>query len=1053
MRFPSVNRLKRLAAIVLVVLFASKSFGQGLGQNQYLVDQWTSDDGLPDTSVTAVARTGDGYTWIGTYNGLSRFDGVRFVNFDPFNTPALQRSRVSGLFVDNAGTLWINTYDGSMTSFRDGKFIHEWKGGTVANVFANTNQTVFALENGQLAYRLNRDPKDWHVKHLNSSALKNCFQTVSGEIWLLFADGKIARFAGTNEEILPRNQIGLPRENINCLAADKNGRIWAGTDNELDVWDGHRFENATPTNGESNLNVSFIFCARDNSCWVFANKRLRKCVNRQWISEVEANFSESEISNAAAIDDGDGGLWFKNLGSGLLHVMPDGKFEWISTHEGLPDNRISCWLDGSEGNLWLGTYSDGLVRLRKRQFEVIGTSNNNPAISSICEDAESNIWIGTYGDGLNRFKNGNLKKFDLNDGLDRGFFFSLYPDKNGRIWFSAGKENLYFLQNGQITQLDKNINDLNTVFVDRDDRVWLGMQSGLKFLTNGIPTDVSSDEKLQTVRAITQDRQGNLWIGTRYGDLYEFKDGKFTHYRATDALQNQAICTLLPDDDGTLWIGTFRGGLLKFHDGNFTRYTTHDGLPDDIIGQILDDKSGNLWFGSHNGIFRISKKSLREFDDGKIKSLPCACYGQYDGLPTRECSSNYQPASWRSHDGTLWFATLNGAVAVRPETISNNPIPPKVAIEEVYVDGKLFADNVHPAAQNAGARSNESIRGLAPETILSIPPGRHQIEFRYTALTYTAPESARFRYELSGHDAQWIQAGTRRFADFGPLSPGKYSFHVLACNSDAVWNLRGATIRFQVLPFFWQTWWFNGLLGIAVTSLAFAVARFIANRKLRVKLAQTEQDRAVFRDRERIARDIHDDIGAGLTQIALRCSLARREPPQNMPEHLTQISETAHELVRGMNEIVWAVNPENDTLEGLVTYIGKFTQDYLALAGMRCRLDLPPQLPAMNLSAEVRHNLFLAIKETLNNAIKHAGATEISLQLKLQPEDGFTFIIHDNGRGLSGRDTAETTNSFISTRQGLRNLVRRLEAIGGQCIISSERDGGTRVELMFVKKS
>ena len=331
---------------------------------------------------------------------------------------------------------------------------------------------------------------------------------------------------------------------------------------------------------------------------------------------------------------------------------------------------------------------------------------------------------------------------------------------------------------------------------------------------------------------------------------------------------------------------------------------------------------------------------------------------------------------------------------------------------------------------------------------LKIPPGGHQFDFVFTALSFTAPDKVRFRYRLAGFDNGWVEAGDKRAAHYGPLPPGQYQFQVIACNNDGVWNEQGATLALKQLPFFWQTWWFAILAGVAAIIAVAVGVRQAATRSLRRKLEHLKQQRAIERERERIAQDIHDDLGAGLTQIMLQSSLARRESPEQMQTDLTQVSETARTLVRAMDEIVWAINPENDSLDGLVTYAGKFFQEFTTAANLRCRLDLPPQPPAIALTAETRHNLFLAVKETLNNVVKHSRATEVSFSLKLPP-GAFAFVIKDNGVGFTPGNTSGSApaQERLSYGHGLRNLARRLEEIGGSFVLTSAPGQGTQVEL------
>jgi signal transduction histidine kinase/ligand-binding sensor domain-containing protein len=1028
-------------ALALVFFVVRTGFCSPAGNEDYLIDLWTSDSGLPDSSVAAIAQTPDGYLWIGTYNGLARFDGVQFVTFDPLNTPELKHARVDGLFVDAQGTLWINTHDGSMTSWRNGVFTHEWSGGQVSAVFSRTNQIFFALLRGQLVCRTeNSDARDgWQSIPLAGATAGNYFhQDNTGTLWYVTRDGALEKIVGTNSEPVSSRDY-LNGERANCLTADDSGRIWVGTEKRILLWRGDHFEDQTPTNGEPVVNTSFMACTASNGCWIMADGKVRKCADRRWVAEADwwQDLGATATTFLSAYEDRDGGIWFRHYGRGIFHAKPDGSTQRISSADGLPDDRVGCWFQDREGNIWVGVDRGGLVRLREKKFHVIGTAEGLPipVVSTVCEDDAGDVWIGTLGGGLNRWRDGALTRFDLPGGNYMGNFFSAFPDGQGRVWLSAGREDLYIFEDGKISQPPRSnsVHGIKVLLMDHLGRLWIGRQNGLACLSNNVIITFSAangfDKK--DIRALAEDRQGDLWIGTDADGLYKFSGGKFTAYPVNDNLGNQAIWSLLPEADGTLWVGTFRGGLLRFKDGKFTRYTTQSGLPSDIICQILDDGMGKIWIGSHKGIFYFRKSWIRDFDAGKISSLPCVGYGLYDGLPTLECSGNYQPSCWRGRDGTLWFATVKGLVSVQPDEVPVNRLAPAVVIEEMSVDGK-----------------NSELR--TPNSELQIPPGRHQFDFRYTALSFAAPDKVRFRYRLKGFDDGWVEADGKRTAHYGPLRPGKYIFQVTACNNDGIWSDKGAAIRLAVRPYFWQTWWFDVLSGVTIIAAIIGAVRFAVMRRLQKKLEQLKQQRAIARERERIARDIHDDLGAGLTQIMLQSALAQRAAPGETPAHLAQISGTAHELVGAMDEIVWAIDPENDTLDGLVTYVGKFFQEFATQAGLRCRLDLPAQPPSFVLSAEVRHNLFLAVKETLNNTVRHAAAAEVSLQLKTQP-DGFSFIIKDDGRGFVPGATATAENSGrISSGHGLKNLARRLEKIGGVCTIKSAPGQGTEVELTVV---
>jgi len=1029
--------------LLLCALIAAQA--EPAGTSDFLMDVWTSDDDLPDSSVTAITQTRDGYLWIGTYNRLARFDGVRFVYFDPLNTPALKHARVHalGLFTGKDGTLWINTYDGSMTSMRDGVFTHEWQGGQVSAVFSQSNLTYFALLRGGLICREESGGTNWHTVGLPGPALGTTFrQDAGGDLWFMTREGMVGRVTGTNCTTINLGEYGLAGRTVNYLTSDQTGQVWVATDKEIARWTGRSFENMTPTNGAPTLNATFIYCGDGRSGWVVADGGVRAFRDRQWMGEVPA-WHELASANTAFMSshmDHRNRVWLRSFGQGLFYTSVDGVPRRMTAAQGLPNNRVSCWFEDNEHNIWLGVDRGGLVRLRERRFQVIGAAQGVtiPAVSSVCEDQDQNIWFGTFGGGLHRWAAGKLDSFALPEGPNPKSFFSVYPATDNQLWVSAGGEDLYLMTNGAVLSR-KNVHGVKAILADREDGVWLGRQNGLSRLTgtNLVSFSTRGDLERVDVRTLAEDRRGRIWIGAGNGRVYQFEHDKFTAYQADDALKNQAVWSLLPDDDGTLWIGTFRGGLLRLKDGKFTRYTTQSGLPSDVICQILDDGLGRLWIGSHRGLFQVAKDALHNFDPNGSQPLPCVSYGLFDGLPTLEFTGNYQPACWKDHQGRLWFATVKGLVSVHPDRMDRNRLPPPVAIEEVQLDGKPLTDKF----------------GRVPAK-LDLPPGKRQLDFRFTALSFAAPDKTRFRYRLAGFEDAWVEADTRRFAHYGPLPPGQYHFQVLACNNDGVWNAEGATISLTQLPQFWQTWWFQGLGAVALLGGIFGTVRFIVTRRLRQKLEQLKQQRAIARERERIAKDIHDDLGAGLTQILLQSSLARRGTQGQVQTDFTQIADTARELVRAMDEIVWAIDPENDTLDGLVTYLGKFVEDFVTATGKRCRIVLPPQLPAHSISAEARHNLYLAIKEALNNAIKHSGASEISFQLKIQPQT-FTFVIKDNGSGFdpSTESSQPADDTRISSGHGLRNIVQRLEAVGGACAILSEPGKGTAVELSLALNS
>ena len=1013
----------------------------------YLIDITTGEKGLPNSSVTAIAQTKDGYLWVGTYNGLARFDGERFVKYYPENTPALKHARIRRLVTGQDGTLWISAHDGSITSYRNGRFSIEWTGEGIADsaatlISTRSNRPVFLLRTGEFITRLVRNgTNEWEMLRVPGAGPgQQVAEDGQGTIWCASRDQKLYRLNGNTFEALEDNG-GLQGE-VNVLTADARGRIWAATDRGFAVWNGNQFEDMTPTNGPAVSNVTFLRVLSNGDIWSIANERLLKSHGKEWVFEAEEarGLFTGWRERTGLHEDSKGGVWLYDYGRGMLHIRPDGRVRQLTAEQNFPGERVDAFLEDREGNIWAGVDRGGLVRVREkaRFSHLLPNESAARAAVSVIEDAAGTIWVGTFGGGLHRWHSNEWQTFTLPGGTRRGFVFSIAPDDKSRLWTSAGDEDLYSGSEGKFTAFTPAVHGVKCLLRASDHRLWVGTKSGLgvikgeEFRQLGLEDGMARND----VRALVEDADGAIWAGTGEGTLYQISSDKVAAFRPDDACAGQPIWSLLADPDGSIWIGTFRGGMMRFRDGKFTRVTTRDGLPDDVICQLLDDGAGRLWAGTKQGIFHVNKAELNAFIAGQTGNINCTSYGRYDGLLSLECSDSYQPAACRTRDGRLLFTTLSGVVSVRPGEVAVNTLPPPVVIEGAVVDGQ--------------AQPPESFTATGSTPRLQIPPGTQQIKIQFTGLSFISPDRVRFKYKIEGLDRKWSEPSTARSVQYNLLPPGQHRFLVRACNNDGVWNDQGAELMLIVLPHFYDTWIFKIAVALAAAGLVVFSVRRVYARRLRRQLEQLERQRAIERDRARIAKDIHDDLGAGLTHIALLSELARRDTPEEMPHHVSQISEMARELTRNMDEIVWAVDPHNDTLESLVTYVSKFAQEYLSVAGIRCRLDVPAELPPHTLPAEVRHNLFLAIKEALNNVVKHAGATEVWLRVMVNPSS-FCVAIEDNGCGLhqNGHRNGNggAANGRISSGHGLLNMERRLAGIGGRCVVRGAQGQGTCAEL------
>ena len=742
---------------------------------------------------------------------------------------------------------------------------------------------------------------------------------------------------------------------------------------------------------------------------------------------------------AAAVEDHEGNLLVGTLGAGVFWFDAQGQATCLSTSNGLSGNYVLSLEEDREGSLWVGTDGGGLNRVKRRVFGVLPETRGR-VVQSVCPDAYGGLWFGcaVIGGDTERagfWRDGAVQWFGPQQGLLSASVRSVLVDRSQRVW-AGTLGGLTRLQAGRFLAAPGAVvnPEVRALFQDRAGRIWVGTEGGLacwderrwRVITtrDGLSADV--------VQAIAEDAAGDLWIGTRGGGLNRLHDGKFTAFRkgtdGTGGLPSDDISSLLADRDGGLWVGTSGHGLARWKGDRWTRFTKEEGLASNSIGYLVEDELGFLWIGSNAGLMRVPKAALDDFALGRTSLIPCRTYGKADGLPTSECTSGSQPGASRAPDGTLWFPSIKGLLSVNPARLSRNTNPPPVIIESVRIEGR----EQNPQRLGAGW----------PDGVV-VPARREQLEINYTSLNLAAPDRARFKYRLEGHEEKWTEAGNVRTAQYPKLPPGEYRFQVTACNEDGVWNDTGASLAITVEPPFWRTWWFLTAVTAGVLAAVVGAVYYASTQRLHRQLQVLKAKEALEKERARIARDIHDQLGANLTQVSLLSELVEedRHLPAEVEGHARQIAQTARDTARALDEIVWAANPSNDTLEGLINYICKYTQDYLAVAGLSYRLDAPAQLPAVAIPPEVRHNVFLAAKESVNNVVKHAQASGVRVRLKLAPA-AFTLEIEDDGRGPAGIDAPAARS-----RNGLRNLRKRMEDVGGSFTIGPAPERGTLVCL------
>jgi ligand-binding sensor domain-containing protein/signal transduction histidine kinase len=987
---------------------------------QYSSRTWQTDEGLPNNNVEAIAQGRDGYLWVGTQGGLARFNGLTFASFAEADAPELGTASISALCADRHGALWVGTRDrGLYRIFGD----QCTRFSTTNGLAGNCVNVIFERRDGSIwvgtatgLTRLNNGSATTYGRRegLSSDAIRSLLEDRDGNLWIATGEGLNQLQAG-GMDFFPMPP-GLPNDAVRCICQDRGGRIWIGSNNGM-LWYGSYWKQFFAYNtryGLSDPFVSAICEDREGNLWVGTYSGLNRFREGRFLSQLDNEGVPFDHVNAL-FEDRESNIWVGSK-EGLIRLTPK-RFTTLTKREGLTHNNAMAVTEHESDSLWVGTWGGGVCIYKDGQITPVFNSTNvaQTLVLSLAETHDRALWVGADFDaGLTRFGPQSSVHFTFRDGLPKAPVRVLHEDSAGALWIGTD-QGLCFFSDGKFRTYT---------------------------VSNGLPDNV--------VRSICDDPEGGIWIGTGSG-LSHLRNGAFTNYTGRNGLSDSSILSLYEDSDHALWIGTAKGGLNRLTAASSSRsgirityYTTRAGLFSDEVLSIVEDDEGWLWMSCSRGVFRIKKRDTYSIDHGNRDSLVSLVYGKSDGMESTQCNGSGGPSAIRMHDGHLCFCTSKGVAIVDPDTVTVNFAPPPVRIEQVLADRKPVLD-FGAALRNQDLASEETrLWNTVPEsTVTKIPPGRGDLEFDYAALTFQSPEDTRFKYRLAGVDSDWVDAGTRRTAHYNNVAPGRHSFRVLACNKDGAWNERGATIVLELEPHIWQTWWWRAALIAAIVGSAAAAARYATNKRVRQQLAILEQRNAIERERGRIAKDIHDDLGSSLTLITMLGERAEEDLHVNrgVEGHIGKIVMTARHTVRALDEIVWAVNPENDTLDGLVQYISHYADEVFENSSISCRLDIPAALPDIMLTAELRHDLFLIVKEAFHNVLKHSNASQVRVRLDVN-DGALGILIEDNGRGFN-----TASHEKPGKGNGLRNMEKRARAIHSEFSVTSEPGKGCAVHL------
>ena len=981
------------AALLLCILVP-------MAYSQVAIDTWTVDQGLPQNIIRGICQSPDGYLWLATFNGLVRFDGVRFTTFDRSNSTGIRGNRFSSLVCTPDGDIWAGTEGSGITRYTRGRF------------------HTYSLKDGLL-----------------SDDISGLSADSSGKVWVL-AGGSLHEWrAASGRFVVLKGQHYQYAEPLDGAPAAGFWRIEA---NAFQVFlDGSPATYPLPSNwAHGTHTIAGVDLSRN--VWIASpGGKFAKLVHGRWLQIYGRRASSRSPDDGVRIDteyrDSQGQIWNGTIRISQRTGLTESLNIPISpqTHATV---KFTSLFEDRENNIWLSTDGQGLVRLQKQRIRVYSEREGLPDrnVYNIYQTHDGALWFGTWAGGLCQYKNGQFQSYTTRNGLASNRISCVFEDRSGVLWVAV-EGGLYRLRASRFEAVRGTPaieNDMiRAIFQDRSGAIWFGTSRGLWRLFNGQWTSFSKKGGLATddVRAIIQARGDDLWIGG-YGGLSLLSPHSIHAWTEQDGLPSNTIRALYQDADGVLWIGTYDGGLGRFQNGKFTRFTHRQGLANNGVFQILEDDRRNLWMSSNHGIYRVSKAELNEFAAGKISQITSIAFGKSDGLRNPECNGGLGPAGVKARDGRLWFPTQDGVAVIRPDDLGTRLPAPPVVIESCLLD-----------------------RASVPATIpVHIKPGQTNLEIQYTALSLVNSSRIRFRYRLQGSDKDWIEAGTRRTAFYSHLPPGSYVFSVTAAHGEGEWSKAPATLDITVLPPFYRTAGF-----LAFSSLLILFALWLVWRR---RIRHLEQAAALHlsfsrqliasqeMERKRLAAELHDSLGQRLIIIKNLALLLLHSngTGQLQPSEREKVEEISSEVtgaVSEVKEISYNLRPYRLDRLGLTVALQSIIDSASSASEIHFSAELDHVDNLLPKDAEI--NFYRIVQECINNVLKHSGAMSVIVHVR-QSEGKLHMMIRDDGKGFA---TDRLAPHSRSGGFGLTGIAERAELLGGKAVIHSAPGQGTTVSV------
>lgn len=1022
--------LRGVAAGLLVLVLAPAGLGveapapaavtpapASLG-SEWLVRSWETADGLPENSATAIAQTPDGYVWLGTFNGLVRFNGTHFRVVTPGTTPGLPSAGIVNLHLDRRDRLWVSTYGGLVVreaerwrslaagSGWEGDFVRtfaERESGEV--LITSFNGRVFE-SSGHGLVELPAPPGEAGEGYFGGADVDGVWWVVQSRFVGRYVDGRwVARFMPAPD---------LPRDAVGCGPA-REGGLWVLLGRELHHMRGDR---------------------------EVARRTLPEAPGGVW----------------SLSEDSQGNLWIATHNRGFCQLAPDGTMRRWDAAQGISDNG-RCVFEDREQNLWLGTSGDGLLCLTRRRFQHFDLRGDQKSlvVQSVSPDPGGGIWAATYGRGLFRLGapgQTNVPLPELPDGAR--VLQSVWADRAGRVWAGTlgGGLRLRDSSGWRLLPMDETGGgNVVALFEDSEGGIWasgggerIARFHGQAFRIFGPAEGLS----VSGVTSLAEDTSGALWVSDGHAVFRRERDRPFIEVKRADGASLGQITCLQKDPDGAMWLGSTDEGLWRWKEGRLSLLDARVGYSVRNVRGLIEDLDGWFWITSGHTLVRVRASDLRAVADGSLARVTVQEFDHNDGLPRAEFTRGRQPTCARDTAGRLWFATIKGVAMIDPAGLRLNAAPPSVHVESVaFYRPASGAEEANGGNAAGGIPEFLDAPGAGP---VLLPPGSERIEIRYAGLSYAVPERVRFRVKLEGRDRDWHEPTRQRVATFHELAPGAYVFRVRAANPDGVWNETGASLAFTVQPYYWQTGWFRSGVALFLVGLGGGVVwvrsrthvrraaereRFAHEmRNLAGRLIKAQED-----ERRRIARELHDDFSQRLALLSVELDLLASAPPDapsSGPGRLGEMATHVRDLSSEVHRMAYELHPAKLDQLGLVAAARAFARELSQQSGVRVGFEpgtVPRELPS-----EVALGLYRILQEALQNTIRHSGAAEAVVELRAEP-DRILLTVSDTGSGF------DVERARREGGLGLSSMQERVRLLHGTLAVTSAPGQGTRIEV------